>query len=197
MVAVALLAVLVSLWLGAEMGAGVRRSRPVAVLRACWPIVALVVVLQLAKLASNTNDQGGDVTDQSVTGVLAIVQLLLYGVAALGGRIYRLAVGARATLDPAANVMAVSGFRNRLAARPTLTVARPRTGSRFWKVVGIGIAALVLGLIVLGFVKLVQEGDHNNRPYPHSTSFSVAHRSGSTERRSSSPRDSPGATRWA
>jgi hypothetical protein len=90
----AFLAVLVSLWFGTGLGAGVHRSRPVAVLRACWPVLALLVLLQLATFASNTNGQGGDVTDQSLTVVTAWAQLPLYYVAALGGLVYRAAAGA-------------------------------------------------------------------------------------------------------
>jgi hypothetical protein len=82
-----------SLWLGVELGAGVHRSRFVQVLRVCLPFLVLVVLWQLARFASNTNDQGGDMTDQIVTQLLAVVYVVVYGLAALGGRIYRVAVG--------------------------------------------------------------------------------------------------------
>jgi hypothetical protein len=158
-----------SLWLGVELGAGVHRSRIVQLLRICWPFLMLVVLWQLARFASNTNDQGGDMTDQLAVRLLAVVYVVVYGFAALGGRIYRLAVGRRVAVASSETIMVASGLRNRLAARPALTVASPgtRRGSRFWQVSGLALAALVLALVVLGFVKLVQEGNYNNRPYPH------------------------------
>jgi hypothetical protein len=162
----ALLAIVVSLWLGAELGAGVHRSRPLTVLRACWPILALLVLMQLARFASNMNDQGGDVTDQTLTAVLAWVQLPLYGVAALGGRVYRPAVGPKVAVESATSLLVARGLRNRLAAWPTLTVARPRSGSRFWKVVGMRIATALVALVVWGVVELVEQARSDNRPYP-------------------------------
>jgi hypothetical protein len=89
------LALLGSLWLGVELGAGVHRSRFVRVLRVCWPFLVLVVLWQLARFASNTNDQGGDVTDQLGIKMFAVAFVVLYGLAALGGLIHRLTVGRR------------------------------------------------------------------------------------------------------
>jgi hypothetical protein len=158
-----------SLWLGVEFGAGVDRSKLVQVLRVCLPFLLLVVLWQLARFASNTNDQGGDMTDQIVIKMLAVVYVVMYGFAALGGRIYRLAVGRRATVEPTGTISVAGGFGNRPAVRLAPTVASPgsRRGSRFWKVAGLSLAASVLALVALGCVKLVQTGNYNNRPYPH------------------------------
>ncbi len=151
-----LLIVLGSLWFGVELGTGVPRSRAVQVLRVCWPFLVLLVLWQLARFASNTNDQGGDMTDQLAIRLFAIVYVVLYGVVALGGRIYRLAVG-RPLAAGATETMVASGLRNRLAARPVLTVATrdTRRGSRFWQVVGLGLVALAVVVVVLGVLQLL------------------------------------------
>ncbi len=59
---------------------------------ACWPLVAALIVWQLAHVASNTNDQGGDITSQLLMEALAFLQVPLFGLGALGGVLIRASV---------------------------------------------------------------------------------------------------------
>ena len=97
MLTLAILAVVATtLAAGAYLGSGrVARSTRLQVLCACWPLVAGVVIWQLAHFASNTNDEGGDITAQLLLDALALLQLPLFGLAALAGCLFRLAGTAR------------------------------------------------------------------------------------------------------
>ena len=69
-------------------------SRPLRwqIVCVCWPFVAGLLVHELARFASNTNDQGGDITSQLLMEGLALLQLPLFGLGALGGVLIRASV---------------------------------------------------------------------------------------------------------
>lgn len=97
--------VLSTLAAGAYLASG-RRPVGVQVLCACWQLVAAIVVWQLARFASNTNEWGGDITPQLEMDALALLQVPLFALGALGGYLFRIAGGLRMRIFAGAGVVA-------------------------------------------------------------------------------------------
>jgi hypothetical protein len=176
MLTLATLAVVVStLAAGAYLASGPSGTpRPVRLqaLCACWPLLAGLMVWQLARFASNTNDEGGDITAQLLMYALAFLQLPLLGVGVLGGLLYR------ASTEPArppAAATSVASVASPLPAaepagwparEPPILDAPASIAARSGKIVALGLAVLAGACIMLGAVKGVQRMDANSG-YPH------------------------------
>jgi hypothetical protein len=88
-----------TVWLGGGIGRGKPRPVWVRVVRATWPLVALLVLAWLSRFASaagNAGGEGGDMSDQSYMILLAFAQVPLFGIAVLGGLCFRLLARIRA-----------------------------------------------------------------------------------------------------
>ena len=92
MLTLATLAVVASVLAAGMYLASASRPVPRQILCVCWPFVAALIVHELARFASNTNDQGGDITSQLLMEALAFLQVPLFGLGALGGVLIRASV---------------------------------------------------------------------------------------------------------
>jgi hypothetical protein len=133
---------------------GSPRPLRLQVLCACWPLLAGLMVWQLARFASNTNDEGGDITSQLLMYALAFLQLPLLGVGALGGAVFR----ASASAQPfAAATAAPSAEPAGWPAREGPILGAPESlAARVGKIVAIGLAGILGAFLVFGAVRTVQ-----------------------------------------
>jgi hypothetical protein len=88
-----------TIWFGGAVGRGKPRPVWLRVVRAAWPVFALLVLAWLSRFASdagNAAGEGGDMSDQSYMVLLAFAQVPLFGIGVLGGLCFRLLARMRA-----------------------------------------------------------------------------------------------------
>jgi hypothetical protein len=139
---------------------GASRPHRWQILCACWPFVAGLMVHELARFASNTNDQGGDITSQLLMEGLAFLQLPLFGLGALAG------VLVRASVD-APPITAAAALTAPAAASVRKGPILDRPGSV--KVAAIVLAGVVGALLLAGAVEGVRKLNAANS-YPRTLS---------------------------
>jgi hypothetical protein len=74
--------VVANILVGFHLGLGPRQPAPLLVLHVLWPAASLLALWQLAPFCSNTNTEGGDITNQILMYGLAMLQVPLFGIAA-------------------------------------------------------------------------------------------------------------------
>jgi hypothetical protein len=129
-------------------------SRPVRlqILCALWPLVAGLMVHELARFASNVNADGGDITSQLLMEGLAFLQLPLLGLGALTGALIRASTDA----PPIAVAPATAPLDLPLRAGPILE-RRALAAARPLKIAGIVLAGVMGALLLLGAIEGVRK----------------------------------------